>query len=149
MAADPLGGRDALEWSGVFAALQQHCRCSEAQLVEHRQGAKSQQRCRGAEVPWPPVGPDAHAGREPFDIPGDAQLFGKIHVCDVTGEKVVIEGLERFAADLEHSGETARARIAFENANLTANLGQSQRGGEARKPGADDRHITHRIGVVR
>ncbi len=80
---------------------------------------------------------------------GDAELGRESHLGDVSGEEVGIEGLDGFAADLEHSGKTARARIPFENTNFTACLAQSQRSGEPSNSGADDCHITHVTGTVR
>jgi len=80
---------------------------------------------------------------------GDAELFGETHIGGVAGEEVMVEGFQGFAADLEHPGETARARISFEYANVTACLCQPQRGGESGKPSADNRHITHATGTVR
>ena len=56
---------------------------------------------------------------------------------------MVIERLERLAADLEGAGQTPRAGIAFEEPDPISCLGQPKRGRETGEAGADDCDFTH------
>jgi hypothetical protein len=56
---------------------------------------------------------------------------------------VVVEGLERLVADLQHTGESSRSGIAFEDPDIEARPGEPVGGSETGESCAYDRDIIH------
>jgi hypothetical protein len=93
-----------------------YCRRSrqhEAQLVDRPEGTEAKQRQRCPEVPQAALGPHAHPRRQPLEQVPDAELLGERDARPIRGEEVVVEGLQRLAADLEDASQASGSRIAL------------------------------------
>ena len=143
--AEPFGGGERLELAPVADAARPQRQQAEADAGDERQRREPQHVHRRRELEEA-LGV-VHAGprRPEHDLIALPQLLDELRDVHVVGEPVVVELLESRRPDVEAAGQAADLRVALEDGDADAALGQLVAGGQPAEAGPDDDDVRYRL----